>query len=673
MLGTPAPAPWYRRRPAALGLALLFYTAIALLRSGRLHGWTSFYLGIGMDPVSFIWFLRWWPFAVSHGLNPFVTNYIWFPHGFNLTWATSVPFPALAMAPVSALLGPIFSFNLLTVLAPALGAWTAFLLCEEVTDNWAASLFGGLLFGFSAYETGQLLGHLNLDLTFLVPLVLLICIRRVRGRISARMFIAALTACMLAQLGISTEILATLCVFGALAWLVFLPFTREGEGRVMFRTALEIGVSAIITVLLASPFLYYLARGLPDVPAQINLVQSFVTDPRNFYIPTRLIWLNNPHYMRVAAQFDGNGSEQGGYLGLPLILLAGMFFIRRWHQRYVLPLLLITLLLMLFSLGPHLQIGAQPSPYALPWLLTQHVPLIDQVLPSRFSMYISLSTAIAGALALAAARGWWRWASYGLAVAACISLLPNPRTIPWTPWPRAAFITPANIRARLGEMPNVLVLPFAYQGPGMAWQVDAQMSFRQIGGYAGFSPLSENRDTAFTALAVGGPAGINALQEIRATHHVQYILMARPTPTSPGTDPALVAAIGALGWKAEPEDGVTIVAVPPASSLDYYSLTGDYWPSPAQMNWMGRQITIVTHDSPLHLHLLGTWTQPTPGMRMNVTIDGQTASYPVTRDMAVPVVVPPNTTAVIAANETWVSAGARGSRQLSVTVALDGP
>jgi hypothetical protein len=229
--------------------------------------------------------------------------------------------------------------------------------------------------------------------------------------------------------------------------------------------------------------------------------------------------------MQIAAQFDGNGSEQGGYLGPPLLLLVRAFFLRRLHRRYVLPLLLITLILMIFSLGPHLQMGATPSHHAMPWLLTQHVPLLDQMLPSRFSMYIALSTAIAAALALAFARGWWRWISYGLAVAACISLLPRPGAMRWSPWPGANFITPANISATLGKMPNVLVLPFSAEGPGLAWQLDAQMGFRQVGGYAGFSPVSETTDMVFATLVAGGAGQINALQDICASHHVQYLLL----------------------------------------------------------------------------------------------------------------------------------------------------
>ncbi len=667
-LTLPRPAARGLSRSAACGAALLIYAAVSLVLFGQNGSWSTTYRGMGPDPICFIWFLHWWPYAIHHGLNPFITNAVWVPHGFNLTWATSVPFPALVMAPVTYFFGPVVCFNLLTLAAPALAAWTAFLLCEYVTDDWLAALFGGYLYGFSSYELGQLLGHFNLDFICLVPVVLLLCIRRVRGDMSAPGFIAALTACLLAELGIATEILASLCLFGAVSWAVFLHFAAGEERARMWRLAQDIAVTAVITIILASPFLYYMAKGFADVPAQINAVQAYVTDPRNFFFPTIVTYFSTPYLLNISGTYDGNASEQGAYLGLPLILLVAVFFAARRHQPYVKPLALVTLLLILFTLGPHLQIGLRSSHVLLPWELTRHVPLIGELLPSRFTMYIALSTGIAAALALATARGPWRWVNYGLAVAACIVLYPNRSILSWWAWPSAPFLTAENVRATLGKLPNVLVLPFADAGPGMAWQLNARMSFQQTGGYVGFVPATEKADPAFAELrnGLGDAASINALQDLCVTHHVQYILLA------PNTPPALSTAILALHWPVRVEPGVTIVTVPPAASLDYYTMTGDYWPSPAKDNWMGRQITIVTHQSPVHVTLSGAWTRPSPTLRMSVTNGTQTNTYPVTRSTVIPIDIPPHSTVTISANKTWVPDRFADPRHLSVTLELAG-
>src|ERR1022692_2431372 len=44
-----------------------------------------------LDSSADIWFLAWWPHALLHGSNPFVTHAMFYPEGYNLTWATSMP------------------------------------------------------------------------------------------------------------------------------------------------------------------------------------------------------------------------------------------------------------------------------------------------------------------------------------------------------------------------------------------------------------------------------------------------------------------------------------------------------------------------------------------------------------------------------------------------------
>ena len=102
----------------------------------------------------------------------------------NLAWATSVPGLALAFSPLTVLFGPIVSFNVAELLMPALAAWTAYLLCRYLFRSFWASLVGGYLFGFSSYVLGQLNeGHMHLTAVFLLPLVALVVVRRLRGEL----------------------------------------------------------------------------------------------------------------------------------------------------------------------------------------------------------------------------------------------------------------------------------------------------------------------------------------------------------------------------------------------------------------------------------------------------------------------------------------------------------
>ncbi|HEY5058554.1 MAG TPA: hypothetical protein VII51_06015, partial [Gaiellaceae bacterium] len=89
------------RRGRIGAAALAFYTALAFFVFGLpliIHS-GSFYVGTGADPQIFIWSFAWWPHAILHGENPFVSHAVWAPSGVNLTWTTTVPGLALLFSP----------------------------------------------------------------------------------------------------------------------------------------------------------------------------------------------------------------------------------------------------------------------------------------------------------------------------------------------------------------------------------------------------------------------------------------------------------------------------------------------------------------------------------------------------------------------------------------------
>ena len=98
-----------------------------------------------------------------------------------MTWVTSMPCAALLASPITLLADAVVSFNVLSLLAPALSAWAGFLLAQYITRDTSSSLIAGYLFGFSSYELGEMLGHLHLNMTFVVPLLVLLVVQRIRG------------------------------------------------------------------------------------------------------------------------------------------------------------------------------------------------------------------------------------------------------------------------------------------------------------------------------------------------------------------------------------------------------------------------------------------------------------------------------------------------------------
>jgi hypothetical protein len=126
-------------------------------------------LGESADPTIYIWALVWWPFSFIHHLNPFFPRIVYAPTSYNLAWATTIPGPSLLAYPITRWVGPIITYNVLRLLAPACAGWTAFLLCPHITRRFWPSLLGGYVFGFSSYMICETHGHLFLILIFSAP------------------------------------------------------------------------------------------------------------------------------------------------------------------------------------------------------------------------------------------------------------------------------------------------------------------------------------------------------------------------------------------------------------------------------------------------------------------------------------------------------------------------
>ena len=93
--------------------------------------------------LAFIWFLNWWPFALTHHLPLLFTHYVDYPAGVDLVWKTSVPALGLLAAPFTLRFGAVAVFNVLMIAAPALSAFGLYLAAWELTGAFAASLLAG--------------------------------------------------------------------------------------------------------------------------------------------------------------------------------------------------------------------------------------------------------------------------------------------------------------------------------------------------------------------------------------------------------------------------------------------------------------------------------------------------------------------------------------------------
>ena len=478
-----------KARPLSASIAtLLGYVLLSALIFGRkalgdidhtVVGFGPFPSLYGRDQGAYVWFLAWGAHATFHLQNPFLTHEVYAPGGYNLIWAASIMGPAIVLAPLTELWGPIVTYNMLAILAPAGAAWGAYLLCRELTTRTSSAVAGGLLFGFGSYETGVTINHLNLALVGLLPIAALLALRRARGRLSRVRFILALGVVLGAQLWISTETFSSAVVFGGLALLVGFVSRDGAQRRLIWRTACEAAAAVAFAVLIGFPYLWYALTSTSPLGNQSGANAG--ADLANFLEPTPATWLHP-----VTTKFASNVPEDLAYMGPVLLIVLGLFFLELRKRRIARLLGGFMLMAALFSLGGVLRVAGATTTFELPWSFVGELPFVSHALPERFVLYVSLAGAVCIALWLD--RPTFRPARWLAAAAVMVSLLPNLSGGLWgTRVEAPSLMSRPELARYIPAGSTVLALPFGIDGNSMYWQVQAHFAFRLAGGYVGWA------------------------------------------------------------------------------------------------------------------------------------------------------------------------------------------
>jgi hypothetical protein len=472
----------------------------------------------GADPYQMAWFLAWFPYAVAHGLNIFHTNLFDYPTGVNLADNTSVPVLGLLAWPITATLGPVAAFNFLIRLAVAASGASMFLVLRRFCSSTIAPFVGGLLYAFGPYMAGQ---ELHLDLTFVpIPPLLVLCgDELVRGQRMRPWRLGALIgAATAAQLLISPDVLSG-CLVLALGTGIVLAVRHRHEIRERLPYLVTAGLAAAATFALIAGYpIYELVAGPSHVSGPvipIASLQKLRADLLGPIVPTkneRLV----PHLLaRWGDEFvRGNLSENGTYLGVPLLLLLVVIVRRLRHDVMVRALSWLALTAFVLSLGAKLTFGTLTTAIPLPEAVFQRVPLLDNTIPARYALYVALFASMI--LAIGIDRMWvrrregdeigrqpmdarWRrrlgrlgadtvrarsWRIGIVAAVVGLSLLPivpfRSHTVP------SPADLPATVERVVPRGAVLLTYPFATPlHPGaMLWEASAGMNYRLMGGYA---------------------------------------------------------------------------------------------------------------------------------------------------------------------------------------------
>jgi hypothetical protein len=581
-------APALRLRALVVPGALLLYTGLAF--AAFASAWRDpFVYGIGVhgDPSQFMWFLRWLPFAVGHGANPFFTDFADYPVGANLLWNTSMPLVAILLWPVTTGLSPLVAYDLMETLGLALSAWCAFLLLRRCVRSPLAAGVGGLVYGFSPYMFAQSLGHPHLTVAFLPPLMLLLLDEIVRvQRRSAVALGAALALTAVAQFLISEEVLvvtgltsAVLLVTAAALW------PREAMARAPRAAGALVVAGGLFAIAVAWPVLFQL-RGPQRISGSAHEPNVYVNDLLGFWVPSELQWLAPARLLRISSRFTGNSSEWNSYLGVPLTLLLAFVVVRWWRVGWVRLAALAGAVVSILSLGITLHVGGSVKawlpvfavglvflllPRSVParvlmlltfglWLALWKLPLLSSLVPARLMLlvYLLVGLIVAVFVDWLTALGGRRVALGAAALA--VALAPLVPRMPYlaTTYHEPSFFAAGGAVSRVPPGSVALVAPVTTWDDvdAMYWQASTGMRFRMPEGYlfvpapppAGNqlnSPPGATVD-ALDAVWYGRPSGIGdpqvrlSIRSELAAWHVRTVIV--------GPMPNREEAVALLTW-----------------------------------------------------------------------------------------------------------------------------
>ncbi len=485
----PAPRHSTRRRCTSwelAGVALIgLGCALALFHQAWQHPFSS-QVGANGDAEEYSWFFSWVPFAIGHGLNPLVSHYVGYPNGVNMMWNTSVLLPAFLLSPLTLIWGAAFSYNVVLTLAPALNV----LFGYWAFRRWAGrlpALAGALVFGFSPYMVSQSVGHLAQTLIFSAPLMMVLADRLLvvqRGRAWLDGLLLGLLAW--AQLLTGEEVLAMEAVTALVALAVLCLVGRAQVRDHLRRARTGIVVAAGVAVVLSAPFLAYQYLG-PDRVQNPHPGNAYVSDLLNFVVPTNITKLAPPSALAVSSHFTGNGSEQGAYIGLPLLAFIVLAVVVGRRRRVTWVAAGTAVGAALLSMGPTLHVDGHVTKFPLPDKALQALPVFHNLLPDRFAAMMTFGVGWLVALGLEAVGRAHRWPTGAKVVswlAVCTGLA---ALFPITNYPAAAsplyaaFDTgfscpPRGTPAPSGLPPVVLMLP-ADNELALRWQAEAHFCF----------------------------------------------------------------------------------------------------------------------------------------------------------------------------------------------------
>ncbi len=334
------------------------------------------------DAYICLWGLWWTKYSVLEGLNPYWTNFLFYPMGTSLAFQAYPLTYGLVSLPFQWLIedvpGLVVALNGIILLSFVFSGFGAYLLASHITGSRLAGWVAGIIFAFMPFHS---LNRVTLHLLAIefIPFYILSLLRLSEEPTPRRAILVGLWFALTYYS--SLEYALYLLMFSAL-WLLYrVLFSLRQITR---KHIMALAGSCAIFLLLASPLLLQQMKAYSEYDSTINQDFEEVTfwSPAllSFVTPSRM----HPYYGQAMAsageltderpQKWGMRSETSiGWVALGLSMV-GLFGLRKANRTFW---SLAALFFFTLSLGPFLRVtGEWFSRIPLPYLLLyEWVPL----------------------------------------------------------------------------------------------------------------------------------------------------------------------------------------------------------------------------------------------------------------------------------------------------------
>ena len=371
--------------------------------------------GVPGDATGAVATFWWWGYALVHG-KPILDNTLQgVPLGSEWDLIAFSPLPVVLFTPLSALLGPIVSYNLLILSGFPLTAWATYLLGRQLGITKLGAAFAGLALAFMPYHIEKAMAHGNQTHLEFLASALLFLVRWRQGGGWRNLVLAGVFAGLQASWEPSV---AYVMVFALIAFFVVSGALPEGgKSRMSWVVRhLEGGaVMAAVAALFAPAVLLFLHRpGGSDYASSLTAhITHAASSTQAVYYSARLReyflpWHANPLLPAALKQWEmdhlhgSDFTESSLFLGFTVLVLAliGVLWARKGF-----PIALgisLAALGVVISLAPDVKIG--PVQIPMPSHFLSEIVTVFRVY-ARFAMMVQLGTCLLAGLGFAVLQG----------------------------------------------------------------------------------------------------------------------------------------------------------------------------------------------------------------------------------------------------------------------------